>query len=287
VETVGATPSDAIAATAKLRPGSSLFVQFPAPVPMIDGMSIEAREGIASVARAEEADYILTGRYSARGLVYAWVRPAVRSTDRRKAGLPVRTAWTGSAAALRDGVLRLRRIHGWHLLDSPAESRSPYRLALRRAKTRALVTDGALIGDEAYELVLRMTASRTQRVRPRYFYAFVIDSHGTGTLLFPQAGSVENRFPDAAPPDIPLGEPGSFEVAPPYGIDTYFLLTTDEPLPNPWILAWDGVRTPAAPTALEKLLMLTDAGTRAGPLATSATWSIERLVFESVPPRHH
>jgi hypothetical protein len=30
VETVGASPSDAIAATAKLRPGSSLFVQFPA-----------------------------------------------------------------------------------------------------------------------------------------------------------------------------------------------------------------------------------------------------------------
>ena len=117
---------------------------------------------------------------------------------------------------------------------------------------------------------------------------FVIDSYGKSVKLFPENGSVENRLPfkPPPPPDIPLGNAGSFEIAPPYGVDTYFLLTTDEPLPNPWILEWDGVRarSPATPTALERVLLLVDDATRS-PIVTRPTWSIERVPFESVPPR--
>ncbi len=70
----------------------------------------------------------------------------------------------------------------------------------------------------------------------------------------------------------------------PFGIDSYFLLSTDEALPNPWILEWDGVRTRNAQpvTALERLLLMTSAGTRGAPVVTRATWSLDRVVFESV-----
>lgn len=109
-------------------------------------------------------------------------------------------------------------------------------------------------------------------------------------LLFPVSGSVENHFPlgGAAkpPPVIPLG--AKFEVVPPYGIDTYILLATDEPFADPWIMQWDGVRgpMPATTSALERLVALTSSAERGTRLLTPATWSIERIVIESLRPPH-
>lgn len=242
--------NDPLALLAALPRGTPLFVQFPGPLDAI------AADGIAAVARPEGADYLLTGRYTGGKLSYAWVRP---HRDRRKIALPVRSEWVSSAAALREHAARLRRIHLWHVLEAPPGSRAPYRLALRRARDRAFVSDGILTGDERYELVARAAAPHAQ---PRWFYAFIIDSHGKSTLLHPLDGSVENRLA-ASQPQVSLGE---FRVGPPYGLDTFVFLTTDEPLPSPWILAWDGVR--------------------AGPF-DAGQWSIERVVVESVKPRPH
>lgn len=302
LEALGADTAAAYSAVVKLPAGSSLFVQLPAPAAMIDGIDVGPgtdREGIEPASRPEDADYILVGRLSTRRLEYSWMRPAVTVAHRRKGGLPLRTNWVAedgrdgtlrdSAADLRAAVLRLRRIHAWTLLESPREERSPYRLGLRRAGTDEIAKD-VVIGDEKYDVVLRGALPFPLRVAQRYVYVFVIDSYGRSTLLFPRGtGSVENRLPLSlpAPRDIRLGQASAFEVAAPYGVDTYFLLTTDEALPNPWILEWDGVRTraPESPTPLEQLLLLTGATSRAGLLATPTTWSLERFVYESVPPR--
>jgi hypothetical protein len=123
------------------------------------------------------------------------------------------------------------------------------------------------------------------RLSARYVYVFVIDSHGKSILLFPRSasGSVENHFPVddtiTPPPEIAIT---TFEVAPPYGVDTYFLLTTDEPLPNPSILEWDGVRVnPVHPsTPLEQFLIEIGYGTRS--IVTPTNWSVERVTWESV-----
>jgi hypothetical protein len=200
----------------------------------------------------------------------------------------VRTAWLDDAGTLRAALVRLRRIHAWQILESPPEARSPYHLALRRGRNRELRTSGAVVGEEKYTLVLRASATPPPRVAPRYFYVFTVDSHGRSTLLFPRSGSVENRFPlqPSPPPEIPLGDTAAFEAAPPYGMDTYFLLSTDEPLPNPWILEWDAVRAPRRDpsTPLEQLLVLTASDSRSRRLLTPATWSLERVIVESVPP---
>jgi hypothetical protein len=258
---------------AKIPAGASLFVQFPAPF------------DLSSNESAEDADYVLVGRYVDGRLSYAWVRPSARADD--CSPLPARTAWVESAEALRASLLRLRRIHAWQVLESPPESRSPYRLALRRERDRQLATGGAVTGEEKYSLVLR-AASTPSRMPPRYFYVFTVDSHGRSTLLFPRSGSVENRFPlQTSPPrEIALGDAAAFEPAPPYGMDTYYLLTSDEPLPNPWILEWDAVRSPPPETStpLEQLLLLTASDSRSTRLLTPATWSLERLVFQSLPP---
>lgn len=292
-----------LAAVARLRPGASLFVQFPAPAALIDGIAIGPgtdREGIVPVDDPTEADYILAGRYSARQMEYAWVRPLVRAAERRDSGLPQRTAWVAedgrdgtlrdSVALLRESVLKLRRIHAWNLLESPPNTRAPYRLALFREKTKELIRSGAVIGGDTYSIVLRAPQSLPAAVAPRYYYAFVIDSHGKSYLAFPETGSVENRFPirEPAPPEIHLGQPSAFQITEPYGVDTYFLLSTDEPLPNPEVLTWDGVRVPewTQPlNPLEELLFLTTTGARASRTLTTSRWSIERVAFESVSPR--
>jgi len=240
--------------------GSSLFVQLPAPATLADQLATNAIEVTAHPA---DADYILTGRFAKRRLTYAFVRPGATRADQRKCSLPVRTTWTDDAGMLRDMLIRLRKIAAWRFIDSPPVSRSPYHLALRRERDDTLVRGTTVAGHERYRAVLRGT-NLPPLVDARFFYFFVIDSHGRSILLFPRAasGSVENRFPinpAAAPPEeIPLT---TFEVSPPYGVDTYVLLTTDQPLPNPSILEWSGVRT----------------------IATPSNWSIERTTWESTP----
>ncbi len=230
------------------------------------------------------------GRYASKRLAYTWVRPSVKKTDRRQTGLPLHTAWVQSESKLTQMLLSLRKIHAWQQLESPPLMRFPYTLGLRRSRDGELSRAGVM-GDEQYELVLRVISTPfPPRVPPRYVYAFAIDSNGKSTLLYPPAGtgSVENRFPPAPPPtEIVLGDGSAFEIAPPYGVDTYFLLSTDEPLPNPWILEWDGVRAPPTQpvTPLDQILMLTGSGTRSKPLVTPSNWSIERMVVESLPPR--
>ena len=222
--------------------GASLFVQFPSTLLVADGE-------VAVVKNAATADYILAGRFVSGKLQYAWIRPSATSKDSRRTGLPSRTAWTSDHKTMREQLARLRRIHGWHTLPSP--SAYAYRLQLPQT----------LRGGRRYKLAMRLAVD-PQRVAKRYVYLFAIDSGGKASLLFPLSGSVENRFPIGAPPaEIALGE---CEIEPPYGLDTYFLLATDEPLPNPHILEWEGVRAARA--------------------VMKENWSIERVAAESVPP---
>ena len=259
---VFANDDAAATAIARLPRGASLFVQ----LPVTENMS--AIDGVVAVIDANDADYILTGRFDGTRIAYAFLRPHAVSGDRAASGMPPRTAWTGNARRLREHVVTLRRIHAWYVLDPPPGSAAPYRLAVHDHQTREPVRGATIAGKRIYSIVLRASGSLPAQPAPRYYYVFVVDSHGRSHLVFPRTGTVENRFPIAAPPpaEIPLAAPSAFTVAPPYGLDTYFLLSTDEPLPNPSILEWDGVRARRAIAATR--------------------WALERITLESVaPPR--
>jgi len=288
-----ASDDEALHALARLRPGTSLFVQLPAAEML--AAQIAGPAVIEVVDSAEDADYVLAGRFVRHHVEYAWVRPNAARSDRRASGLPLRTTWISDAggdlaSVLRNRALRLHKIQAWSLLESPPEARWPYRLVLRGERDQQLVADGGSVkGHDAYTLELRAASPVGARTGRRHVYIFTIDSYGQSTLLFPVSGSVENHFPladRAAPTVIPLG--AKFEIAPPYGVDTYILLATDEPFADPWILQWDGVRgpMPAMTKALERLMVLTSSSNRGAPVLTPATWSIERIVIESVRPRH-
>lgn len=257
-------------AIANVPTDARVFAQLPAPAALVRALDLGAE--FETTSSADDADYILAGRLVAHRLTYAWIRPGVRAADRRKTGLPLCSDWIApdadAAPRFRDAALRLRTIHEWQLLESPPGAAFPYHLDLRRVSDDELPRDAVVSGGERYHLVLRAgSAMLAKNVRPRYLYVFVIDSFGRGVLLFPKNGSVENRFPlDGAPPEIELRD-AAFEVAPPYGVDTYYLLSTDEPLPNPWILAGDAVRS----RSVRDLAL--------------PSWSIERSVYESVSPQ--
>lgn len=305
--------AEAVFARLSVRP-ASLFVQIPAPTALLRGIVLGSgteHSGVEPTRRPGEADYVLLGRLSGRDPEYAWVRSGAVPEDRRRTGLPLRSNWqplgTGDAAGrfpeagrlLEEDVLRLRKIHAWQHLGSPVGGSWGYELSVRNQNTGTPAGNGTpVLALETYIFSLRAkNPSLPARIESRYVYIFVVDSYGRSVLLYPLSGSVENRLPwpqgmpgelaaQGAPAEIPLGRTAGFRANKPYGVDTYFLLTTDEPLPNPWVLEWAGVRTrgPRGATALEELLSRTGGSTRApDPILVSAGWSLDKRLIETVP----
>jgi hypothetical protein len=297
---------------APLAPGTLLEIATWAPPPgqplrvciPRGSMADELRDldGVELVAGAAFADYVLADHRAADGVEYAWIRPGTTASDDQRATLPTRTEWIpasqpAAASALRELLTRLERVHGWQELDSPPGPSVPYRLAVRRDRDGALIAaGGTLTGDESYHLLLLPRGDAP--IPLRYVYVFVVDSSGGGVLLFPppNIGFVENRIPVTGrkssnrSQEIPLGSQ-PFTVDSPYGRDTYFLLTTDEPLNSLASLHWDSVRGPqiVPHSELERLFVATASGTRSdsGTFRTPPHWSIDKVIFDSVPPRRN
>ncbi len=257
-----------------LRAQARLRLEKPSQAPVMLG-SAEARlRPFLSVRRRPDRGLIGVERVNSDGAVVlqgGWANglsagttlrngeSALRVTRILGPGRSVAQMETGRAVSSGALIEPTTRTRSWHSLESPTPS--PYHLALRREKTNELLRKGMVFGGETYSVVL--CASRADDVTPRYYYVVIVDSFGKSYLAFPRSGSVENRFP-LEEPVIDLGDSSAIRIVPPYGVDTYVLLSTDEPLPNPSILTWDGLRTP-------RIL--------------PGRWSIERVQFESVPRR--
>jgi hypothetical protein len=285
---------------AQVPAGASLFVEIPVPAQIIQ--TLGGIRGVTLASAPDIADYVVAGRLTHGRTEYACIRPFVAASDRARSLLPVRTAWVdaGRIGALRDDIVRLRSVQAWQDLRSPAGAESRYRISVRRVSDGALVDDGRLVGNSRYRLALRQRGTGGP-LFAQYVYVFVIASDGSSVLLFPppEIGTVENLLPVTptpsrpvtdAPAEIPLTITRPFVVGEPYGLDTYVLLCTDEPLPSLSGLEWKGVRGPhraATRNGLEELLAQTIAGTRAPnePMPTPPNWTIDRVFFESVPPR--
>jgi hypothetical protein len=289
-----ALDADAATLIAALPPDATLFVQVPMARPIaaaIDAANRESSGSIVFVDDPDDADYVLTGRIAEGPPEYAWVRPGVAAKDAHRSGLPPRTTWqttdSDSGLLFYDTLRRLRRIHGWELLETPPNSAFPYVLAIHHERDGVLIENDILRGGEDYRLSLRARTTPVADVQRRYVYAFLIDSWGRGILLYP-ASSVENRFPlDPAKLPTEIALQASFVASPPFGVDSYFLLTTDEPLPNPWVLEWDGIRTRKRDTStpLESILATVGESRSGERNVTSPQWSIQRITIESVAPQ--
>jgi hypothetical protein len=274
------------------------------------------------------AQYWFWGKIADAGAAYAWLLPdyteasvRVAATGNSRASgylpLPIRSDWVklrqepegvrAAGAELTRTALLLARIRAWLTLQSPpAQETFPYHLAFRQVENGALGEFHAA-GDfregEAYKLYLRAdpaALAARDALAQRWVYVFVIDHFGNGTRIFPPPGrgNEGNRLPYAqvgGKPDfrplIPLegdSPEADFEIGSPFGVDTYFLLTSDNAIDNPEVFNFEGVRTEAgtrgAADPLTALLSSASSMTRGGSLRpVPALWSIETVTFHSVP----
>ncbi|MEW6129175.1 MAG: caspase family protein [Acidobacteriota bacterium] len=316
VENLGANivASDVIAKLSEVKK-IKLFIHLPPVKEIAQNLQIgkgTRREAIAVSNSPDNAQYFLVGRMIESSLEYAWVRPGSRLATSTSANdpLPSRSDWfrlegTGETwnqtiESLTDRVVTLGKIRGWLQLDAPNEGRNfPYKLALRNTDTGELVTGNCRKNGEPvpcevkegqkFDLVLVADKGQLKPdIKPQRVYVFTIDSEGTGYLLFNRFGNVENKIPknpsNPQPVEL-LGTPGMIKYVPPFGLDTYILITTDDEvgLSDPKVLEFTGaIQRKGGQGMFESLIDDLRTGTR-GPVAeVPLNWSIERLFIRSV-----
>lgn len=274
-----------------------LFLELPLPAARVAEFEIgpgTLHDGIEATTDPARAAVLLVGRWIENRIQYAWLRPDSAATA-NLSGLPAATPWRpvpeGAENPLRGDLYHLRKLQGWLTLESPPEGAFAYRLALESAADLAILPEGGTLrgGDFCFLTLRKKPGFGPDRIRSRHLYIFQIDSEGNSALLFGSRAD-SNRIPfdpeEPAPPSIRLSDEPQVHVIPPYGRDTYFLLTTNEPLANPRVLEYRGFRKrgPIGGTPLEELLSLTGGtGHRNAPLITPVGWSIEHLSFVSAP----
>ncbi len=262
---------------------------------------IEARlayfkAAIEITASNHNAHYILTGRFNDNHIEYSWLLPNQTAHPIHRSILPIHTAWQSAVSfeTLCSHLLRLVKIRAWHQLPSPPDNgQFPYSLILKNINTKKLAANRPLIEGETFELALQVNGKPPEKsVFSRYIYIFAIDNQGTGTLLFPAKKRMnsENHFP---PRDrqrqkiITLGIESGFRVKPPFGTDTFFLLSTKQAVSNPEVLDFSGVyrdfQIPEHFSPLERLLFGLGSGARKRLETTPISWSIQRLSVQTIP----
>jgi hypothetical protein len=325
VKPLGRTPD--LVAVAKGLPSGKTKIFVNLPLPKESSAAVAKLTGGPSPVRAvtsiSEANYLLVGRTTPKGIEYAWLLPGA-SKDTHEAtkkaasaatattpappasSLPPETRWVPAQSGsntfetavteLTELAGNLSRINGWLMLPSPADDGGfPYHLELYETKhpdSKEPVT--ATYGDgRSYGLVLRADPKDLKRfVGPRRIYVFVIDGDGNGVPVFPNLdmGDVENVHPtpletsDGIPTEIKLGPADLFTVGKPFGTDTYFLLTTaPQDSINLASLAWEGVRGGQRGAESPLDQLLSSVGTRSPKPATPASWSITKIPIHSQP----
>lgn len=288
-----------------------LFVRFPPFPELVGALNFnkgKERGAIEATTVHQQADYELVGRLNGKTLEYAWVFPNMtREEADQKLPYPVRTKWRATATTpdslkavagtLREETVKIARIFSWRQLQQqapPAEGNFPYTLMLRNVEAQELIPIGTAqaVAAGKHALVLRASEeSLKPGVTQRYVYVYAIDRDGTINLLFPrpEKGTVENYLPykgDAGktqkPTEIPLE---TITIRAPFGLDTYILLTSGDPIPNPTALEQQGVgvRGEEPQNPLARFLYGLGSETRGPVVETPANWSIASFVLRSIP----
>jgi hypothetical protein len=261
---------------------------------------------IQTAADLTSAHYALAGVLTAQGPAYAWFHkselaagPPTPERDGHSFGCsstsqyPVRSdlvmeSSEESATRLNNLASLLAKVHGWlELADSPADASAAnyYSLVLLPATGEAPIANDQPVhqGD-----LLRMALQSTARViEKRWVYILDIDCHGKGTVLYPGNYS-ENQFPNEADNARQFVLPGArtLRIGPPYGVDTLILLSTAEPLPDPYILNFEGAATRSTrgiDSPLARLLSQTSGGTRGLSNEVPTNWGIAATTIRSIP----
>ena len=328
---LGPEPADARLEAELKGAAGSFFLELPPPAEWLP-TGLKLGEGTENAAIAvntkspASAQYMLAGAWTGDQIEYAWLAPNLTqdALDRQlqhlnqgnvpaNVAMPLRTkavkAGAGSSRppyALTDYALRLAKVRGWLLLEPPAETAMPfpYHVALKEDSSGSYNSTGTVMENQSYHIVLQADQKTLDDFVERYkdaphgvptsfVYVFVIDSSGSGVLVFPTLADngVVNHLPAAQMGEskLTLSEGDSIStkltIGPPFGVDSYMLLTTATALGNPDVLNFSGPggTRGAGNGALEGLLGGLGEGSRGVRIPTPSDWSIQRVFIHSVP----
>ncbi len=304
-------PLTADALKKSLPAGAKLWVNLPPSKELAAKISPSGNDSAVQLAGSlTNAMYALTGALTANGPAYAWYHkselaagPPSPSAPAHSPGCsatsqyPVRTDWVaiGSTDAVDAGSTKLNnyssllaKVHGWlELANSPADASTDdyFSLALvPAAGSNALNTSQAVHQGDSLKMALQSSSRVIER---RWVYVLDIDCHGQGTVLYPH-NYAENQFPNDADNGRQIILPGAptLRIGPPYGVDTLILLSTAQPLPDPYALNFEGVAsrgTRGVASPLEKLLNQASGGTRGFSGEVPTNWGIGLTTVHSLP----
>ena len=293
-----------------LPAGARLWVNLPPSRELAAKLALNAPASAVQIAPdLAGAQYALTGVLAADGPGYAWFHkselaagpPASVRADHSPgcsatSQYPVRSDWVtmGDAGALDAGAAELNKyasllakVHGWlELADSPVDASTAnyYSLGLVSASGETPIDPDqpAREGDQL-KLVLQSVDRVVER---RWVYILDIDCHGKGSLIYP-LDYAENQFPNAGDTGRQFVLPSSrtLRIGPPYGVDTLILLSTAQPLADPYALNFEGVAgrgMRGIESPLQRLLENTSRGTRGFSGEVPSNWGIGLTTIRSI-----
>ena len=308
-------PLTASALKLRLPADAKLWADLPPSHELAQQLAPAANSAVQLTANLATAHYVLAGVLTGDGPAYAWYHkselaagPPSPNAPPHSPGCsaasqyPVRSDWVpiadasamdAASAKLNNYASLLAKVRGWiELANNPTEDSvsAYYSLALIPSSGGTPIGGAALASDQLThqgdEFKLALTS--TDRVTdPRWVYVLDTDCHGRGQLLYPGSYS-GNQFPNQGDEDrqFPLPGVGALRIGAPYGVDTLILLSTKQPLPDPYVLNFDGVAsrgTRGAASPLEKLLSQTSGGTRGIREPEPTNWGISLTTVHSAP----
>lgn len=247
-----------------------VFLSYPPPQSLREELSDQFKEiNIAKLhEKIENADYYLMGTQYAYAWIR---HSATDSKELQKltlfSSLPARTDWikpngeilsdllpakapepqspshSNLASKLFDYCKRLAKLKALLTLNPPIQpatensSYFPFDLALKKINTTDVIDPQKepVTATSTYQFVLKRIENM-KTYQHRYVYIIAVDSHGKSFLWFPtveQAKADENFLPqEKHKKDAEITfTTYNLNIGPPYGVDTYILLSTTEPIP--------------------------------------------------------
>lgn len=284
---------------------STLYVEL--PVSKENSISFRNRlqqnKSLRLVDSINTSNYSLFGRLGINGIpAYGFRKTQVAAGDSLES-MPIETDCFEITSARHNDkrnisdslflmALKLSKLIGWLNIKSPDITKKgfAYHLEMFNEDKKQVISDGRYhIGEKVSLKLVANDDYYRDLGKPKFVYIFAVDQSGAMQLYYPgDDGNVENKFPKFENNNI-IREVNiiSYTIPPPSGTDNFFLLASDEPIPNAsTILNQEGVFSGVTSRGLRMesnplsdLLDMGNAGSRGLPKKLPSTWSIQRFSF--------
>lgn len=282
---------------------STFYFEMPAVPALSDAIRIKFTENksIQLVNNIAEAQYVLYGTVDDKGQLAYGLRKAQPAAKDSMETMPIQTtAFTLTSAdkkeivfvvdSLFDRAMKLSKIRGWLNLTPPTEglAKFPYHIEMvNRATGGMYKTPEVTVGDKVDFYLVFDSLFDINSMARKFVYVFVIDINGQMQLAYPRGvdGNQINQFPKKDEKGNIVSRERIFggTIREPAGTDNYFILATDEAIPNHVaIFSQAGVRAVTQGSGpLVNLLNMGNVGGTRSLNTTVSNWTIIKMQVKS------